>query len=62
MVYAIQTVILIEMNNHFGIAVGVKPVAPGFQSSTKLGKVIGFTVEYDPDSPILVVNWLAARG
>src|SRR5215469_5179069 len=62
MVHAFQTVILIEMNNHFGIAVCVKAVAAVFQSCTKLGKVIDFTVEYDPDSPILVVNWLAAHG
>jgi hypothetical protein len=50
------------VNDYLGVAVGVKLVPTGFKFRTQLREIIDFTVEDQPRSLILVVDWLVACG
>ena len=52
----------VEMDDDFGIGVGLKNMTLRFERGPLLGKIEQLAIEHDRDRAILVVNWLAAIG
>src|SRR6266576_3265980 len=51
-------VLIVGVNDRFGIAVCVKAVAKFFQSCAELEVVVNLSVENNPRGTIAVMNWL----
>src|SRR6266700_778120 len=58
MLRAIATVTIVGVNDRFGIAIGVESVAQLFQLFAQLAIVVNLTVENNPGSPVLIMDWL----
>jgi hypothetical protein len=53
-------VLLVQMDDDFGIGVGGERVSPANQVLPKLAIVVDLTIEHDGDGPILIVDRLVA--
>src|SRR5208283_4905194 len=58
----LSPVLLVEMDEHFGIRLGVEPVSAVEQVLAKLGIVKYFTVKDEPQVFVLIVNRLIASA
>ena len=52
----------VEMNNDFGVGVGVEAMAAAFELGAEFGKVVNLAVENDPCAAIFVEDGLMASG
>ena len=55
---ALFSILLIEMDDSFGIRPGCKPVSFGDEFLAKVSIVIDFAIQQDPDGAVLVADWL----
>ena len=54
------SILVVGVDNRFGIAAGMELVTQIFQSLAQLLIVVNLSVEYDPGGPVLIVDWLLA--
>src|SRR6185295_19083904 len=52
--------LFVGVNDRFGVAVGVEAMTPRDQFCSKLGIVMNFAIEDDPDRAVFVLDWLLA--
>ena len=62
MLYAIVSVLFVQMDNGFSVAVGTVAVATRLKLPAKLGVIVDFAVEDDPDGTSFVAYWLMTAG
>src|ERR1039458_2535976 len=59
---AVGAHLFVEMNNDFGVGVGVKAMAAAFELGAEFGKVVNLAVENDPCAAVFVEDRLMAAG
>jgi hypothetical protein len=52
------SVLLVEVNDYLRVGMGFEKMATLDQIPSEVLKVVDFTIEHNPDGPILVGNWL----
>src|SRR5580698_7886319 len=60
--YAVRAHLFIQMNDDFGISLGVETMTALFKLQTKFRKVINLAVKHDPCAAIFVEDRLVATG
>src|SRR6266478_1001133 len=58
----VGAVLIVSVNDCFGVAVGIKGVAQLLKLVAELAIVVDFAVENNPGGAVLVMNWLRATG
>src|SRR6476660_5152458 len=60
--HALGSEFLIEVDDGLGVSMRCETMAVGFEFGPQLGKVVDFSIEYDPYRTIFVKNWLMAAS
>src|SRR5579863_969182 len=60
--HAVASVLFVEVDDGFGVAMGAVDVAAGLKLRSQFGVVVDFAVEDDPGGSVFVAKWLMAGG
>ena len=62
MLEEVRPLVLVEVDDHFGVAVRAEAMAGAFQPPAQLAEVVDFAVEDDPDRAVFVRQRLLPAG